>query len=96
MPAIKRVERKREGSRMEMRTFTRIRSHCMNCTVTYNTPLMYTNSVYFYIVCKIKNKTFDAGPAIFFFSRENIILFSRNTLSNYTTIYNTVDNICKL
>lgn len=69
MPAIKRVERKREGSRMEMRTFTRIRSHCMNCTVTYNTPLMYTNSVYFYIVCKIKNKTFDAGPAIFFFGQ---------------------------
>lgn len=66
MPAIKRIERKREGSRMEMRTFIRIRSHCMNCTVTYNTPLMYTNSVYFYTVCKIKNKTFDAGPANFF------------------------------
>lgn len=60
----------------------------MNCTVTYNTPLMYTDSFYFYTVCNIKNKTFDAGPAIFFFGRENIILFSRNTLSNYTTIYN--------
>lgn len=73
MPAIKRVERKREGSRMEMRTFTRIRSHCMNCTVTYNTPLMYTNSVYFYIVCKIKNKTFDAGPAIFWQGEYNTV-----------------------
>lgn len=31
---------------------------------------MYTNSVYFYIVCKIKNETFDAGPAIFFWQGE--------------------------
>lgn len=30
------------------------------------------------------------------FGMENVILCSRNTLSNYTTIYNTVDNICKL
>lgn len=36
--------------------------------------LMYISLVYFYIVCKIKNKIFDVGLVIFFFGRENIIL----------------------
>lgn len=68
----------------------------MNCIVIYNMFLMYINLVYFYIVCKIKNKIFDVGLVIFFFGRENIILFSRNMLLNYIIIYNIVDNICKL
>lgn len=81
---------------MEMCIFIRIRFYCMNCIVIYNMFLMYINLVYFYIVCKIKNKIFDVGLVIFFFGRENIILFSRNMLLNYIIIYNIVDNICKL
>lgn len=80
---------------MEMCIFIRIRFYCMNCIVIYNMFLMYINLVYFYIVCKIKNKIFDVGLVIFF-GRENIILFSRNMLLNYIIIYNIVDNICKL
>lgn len=81
---------------MEMCIFIRIRFYCIYCIVIYNMFLMYINLVYFYIVCKIKNKIFDVGLVIFFFGRENIILFSRNMLLNYIIIYNIVDNICKL
>lgn len=53
---------------MGMHTFTKIKSHCMKYTVTYNIPFMYTSISLLnllYTVCNIKNKTFDAGPLIF-------------------------------
>lgn len=68
---------------MEMCIFIRIRFYCMNCIVIYNMFLMYINLVYFYFVCKIKNKIFDVGLVIFFWQGEYNIVQQKYVIKLY-------------